>query len=116
MKTVAMRLDDATIEILEAKAKEEGITISEYLREQIFPLIEGTKPLSVEQCLAKITSITFGLRFCVKPLQDMAFDLQRFEAELLLKLEKEKAPQQEQEQLNPPQEEEKNNEGKTPQI
>jgi len=116
MKTVAMRLEDTTIEILEAKAKEKGITISEYLREQIFPLIEGTKPLSLVQCLCKLESCLSRLHFCVKPLQEFAFELQKFETELIVKQEKEKALQQEQEQLNPPQEEEKNNEGKTPQT
>ncbi|MCJ7458481.1 MAG: hypothetical protein MUP17_05780 [candidate division Zixibacteria bacterium] len=116
MKIVAMRLEDTTIEILDAKAKEQGITVSEYLRHQIFPLIEGTKTLTLEQCLAKLDHCLSLAQFCVRPLQGIVFDLQKFKTELVLKLEQEKAPQQEQEQLNPPQEEEKNNEGKTPQI
>lgn len=85
MKTVAVRLDDATITVLEEKARQQEITVSEYLRQQICPLIEGTKPLSLEQCLAKLDFCLSSLHFCVKPLQDLAVDLQKFDAELLLK-------------------------------
>jgi len=87
MKTISLRVEDGTVEILERKAEEQDITISEYLRKQIFPLIEGTKPLSLEQCLAKLESCLSRLHFCVKPLQEFAFDLQKFETELVVKQE-----------------------------
>lgn len=92
MKTVAMRLDDATVEILEAKAKEQDITVSEYLREQIFPLMEGMKPLSLEQCLAKLDRSLALLKLCLKPLHDLLFELEKFETELIVKQEMEKKP------------------------
>lgn len=90
MKTVALRVEDTTLAILENQAKKENITISEYLRKQIFPLIEGTKPLTLEQCLAKLETSISILQLCLKPLQELVFDLQKFEAEFILKMEKEK--------------------------
>jgi len=102
MKTVAVRLDDATIEIIERKRGE--MTVSEYLRQEISPLIEGTKPISLEQCLAKLERSLLLLHVCVKPLQELLFDLQKMDTKLCLglfdKQEKEKEPN-EQSQTEP---------------
>ena len=92
MKTVAVRLDDATIEVLEEKAQQQKLTVSEYMRQAISPLIEGTKPLSLEQCLAKLDSCLSRLQFCVRPLQDLVFDLQKFDVKINLGLMEEKKP------------------------
>jgi len=100
MKTISLRVEDATVEILERKAEEQSITISEYLRKQIFPLVEGTKPLSLEQCLAKLERSLLLLHVCVKPLQELLFGLEKFETELLVKQEMEKQPN-EQRQTEP---------------
>jgi hypothetical protein len=87
MKTISLRLEDVTVGILEEKAKEQNITISEYLRQQIFPLMEGTKPLTLDQVLAKLDACLSILRLCVKPLQELVFGLGKFEAELIIKQE-----------------------------
>jgi len=114
MKTISLRVDDTTTEILEAKAKQQDITISEYLRKQIFPLIEGTKPLTLEQSLAKLEGSLALLHVCVKPLQELAFDLQKFETQLIVK--QEMMPQnasvaENQSQIEKPIEEEKKTDG-----
>jgi len=85
MKTISTKLDDETVKVLEEKAQQQNMTVSEYLRQQIYPLIEGTKTLSLEQCLAKLESCLSRLHFCVKPLQELAFELQKFETELIIK-------------------------------
>jgi hypothetical protein len=111
MKTVAMRLEDTTIEILEAKAKEQRITVSEYLRQQIFPLMEGTKPLTLEQSLAKLERSLLLLHVCVKPLQELVFELQKFEAELIIKYQNAPFAEKEPEIEKIPIEEEKKTDG-----
>ena len=104
MKTISTKLDDETVKVLEEKAQQQNMTVSEYLRQQIYPLIEGTKTLSLEQCLAKLESCLSRLHFCVKPLQEFAFDLQKFETELVVKQEMapeiEKTPIEEEKEPN----------------
>jgi hypothetical protein len=97
MKTISTKLDDETVKVLEEKAQQQNMTVSEYLRQEISPLIEGTKPLSLEQCLAKLESCLSRLHFCVKPLQELAFDLQKLDVAFSLGLvEKEKPVEQSQ--------------------
>jgi len=102
-----MRLEDTTIEILEAKAKEQSITVSEYLRQQIFPLIDGMKPLSLEQCLAKLERSLLLLHAFVRPVQELVFELQKFEAELIIKYQNAPLAEKEPEIEKTPIEEEK---------
>jgi len=85
MKTVGIRLEDTTVEILQHEAEKQNLTVSEYLRQQIFPLMEGSKPLTLEQSLEKLARSLALLHVCVKPLQELVFDLQKFEAELIVK-------------------------------
>lgn len=92
MKTIALRLEETTVAILEEKAKQQNLTVSEYLRQNIFPLIEGTKPLTLEQSLEKLERSLALLHLCFKPLQDLLFDLQKLATELIVKQEMEKKP------------------------
>jgi len=91
MKTISLRLEDVTVGILEEKAKQQNITVSEYLRINIFPLIEGTKPLTLEQSLEKLERSLALLHVCFKPLQELLFDLQKLATEQIVKQEMEKA-------------------------
>lgn len=93
MKVLSTKVDDQTAGLVEQKAREQNITVSEYLRQEITPLIEGTKGLSLEQCLAKLDAILTRIKFCVGPLQELAFGLHTLEAQLILRPEeKEKEP------------------------
>jgi len=103
MKTISLRLEDVTVGILEGKAKQQNMTVSEYLRDNIFPLIEGTKPLTLEQSLEKLERSLALLHVCFKPLQELLFDLQKLATGLIVKQEMEKKPNEEnsQESQNP---------------
>jgi hypothetical protein len=102
MKTISTRVDDATLQVLEEKAKQVNMTVSEYLRH----LIEGTKP-TLEQSLAKLGNTLVTLHLCVKPLQELVFELQKFEAELIIKYQNAPLAEKEPEIEKTPIEEEK---------
>jgi len=111
MKTVGIRLEDTTVEILQHEAEKQNLTVSEYLRDQIFPLIEGSKSLSLEQSLAKLERSLALLHVCVKPLQELAFDLQKFETQLIIKHQNAPLAEKQPEIENPPIEEENKTDG-----
>ena len=82
VKVIGTQVDDDTAEVIALKAQEQGMTVSEYLRKNIGPIMEGKKPMTLEETLKLLEKDLATLSLCVKPLQDLVFDLQKLEFRL----------------------------------
>jgi sugar phosphate isomerase/epimerase len=74
-KVISLRFDEDEYNQIMEKAKERGITITEFLK-GLF--MEKPKPQSLKEILERLDFDLTVLWLCVKPLEDLVFDLQKY--------------------------------------
>jgi hypothetical protein len=74
-KVISLRFDEDECNQIMEKAKERGITITDFLK-GLF--MEKPKPQSLKEILERLDFDLTILSLCVKPLEDLVFDLQKY--------------------------------------
>jgi hypothetical protein len=74
-KVIRIRLDEDEYNQIVEKANERGITITDFLK-GLF--MEKPKPQSLKEILERLDFDLTILSLCVKPLEDLVFDLQKY--------------------------------------
>jgi hypothetical protein len=74
-RTIAIKLDETEYNQIVEKANERGITITDFLK-GLF--MEKPKPQSLKEILERLDFDLTVLSLCVKPLEDLVFDLQKY--------------------------------------
>jgi hypothetical protein len=74
-KVISLRFDEDEYNQIMEKANERGITITDFLK-GLF--MEKPKPQSLKEILERLDFDLTVLSLCVKPLEDLVFDLQKY--------------------------------------
>jgi hypothetical protein len=74
-KVIRIRLDENECNQIIEKANQRGITITDFLK-GLF--MEKPKPQSLKEILERLDFDLTILSLCVKPLEDLVFDLQKY--------------------------------------
>ena len=73
-KFIGIRLDEDEYNQIVEKANERGITITDFLK----MITDFQKPQSLKEILERLDFDLTILSLCVKPLEDLVFDLQKY--------------------------------------